>query len=339
VFDERWSDDAEELGRGLRGLLAKECTTSHVREAEASPDGRDRALEAQLDAFGLSDLPSEPQLLARAALEIGRALVPATFVETTPAAVVLGRADTAYGFDGPVPASVTDVAVRVAGGVAVIANDGRTRRSAAGDFLTMVGPVPTLAPVADDDAALRMWRLARLLDAARLVGAGQALLEVGVEYAKERVQFGRAIGSFQGVAYRLVDATVALDAADLLVRKAAFLASSDADGDGAPPLLFAIMARAKAVEASRRSATTVHQVMGGYGFAMEYPCQLYSRRIRSWSQRLGSTGTELATLARALLDPKERDQVRHLWGFDIGMPLPRWAREATPRTDVRPPAP
>ena len=102
---------------------------------------------------------------------------------------------------------------------------------------------------------------------------------------------------------------------------------ADQGGDGAPSWEFATMVWAKSVQTGRHVATAVHQCMGGYGFATEYDCQLFSRRIRSWSMRLGDPGPELAELARRLLDPAQRDAVSHLWNHDRGVPIPRWARE------------
>jgi alkylation response protein AidB-like acyl-CoA dehydrogenase len=144
---------------------------------------------------------------------------------------------------------------------------------------------------------------------------------------KRREQFGRPVGAFQAVAHRLADAATALEGTALLVRKAAWVADADQGGDGAPSWEFATMAWAKSVQTGRHVATAVHQCMGGYGFATEYDCQLFSRRIRSWSMRLGDPGLELAELARRLLDPGQRDAVSHLWNHDRGVPIPRWARE------------
>jgi alkylation response protein AidB-like acyl-CoA dehydrogenase len=87
------------------------------------------------------------------------------------------------------------------------------------------------------------------------------------------------------------------------------------------------MAWAKAVDASRLVATNVHQCMGGYGFALEYDCQLFSRRIRSWSMRLGATGPALGEVARTLLDPARVEHVRWLWQYEEGLGVPRWVAE------------
>jgi hypothetical protein len=330
VLDERWGPAEAELAEGLAHLLDKECTPAVVREAEAAADGRHPGLEAALSAFGLSDLPPAPGLLAAAAWELGRALAPVPFVETAAVGAVLGLADTADGLAGPVPASVSAAVVAGADGrLHVVPVRGPGRRTTAGDLLaepdreSAVG-APTIGREADAD---RLGRLARLLDAARLTGAAEGILALGIGYATRRRQFDRPIGAFQAVAHRLADAVVAVDGAALLTRKAAWAAETAQGGDGAPAAVFATMARARAVDSARLAATTVHQVMGGYGFSLEEDCQLFSRRIRSWAMRLGPTGPELAALARTLLDPAARDDVRYLWHADRGLPIPRWAHE------------
>jgi hypothetical protein len=327
VLDERWSDDGRELAGSLRKLLGEQCAPSVVREAEENPDSRHPHVERLLEGFGLWELPDDPELLAVAAVELGRALAPVPFVELTPARVVLGLTDTAYGFEGDVPARAGQTAQRAEDGVRVGPSVGPVRRSAAGDLLRRAEPVaaPVTGMPADAD---RMWRLVRLLDAARLVGAARGLLDHGVAYSRVRTQFGRPIGSFQAVSHMLVDTVVLLDGAELAVRKAAWVAAPRQGGDGAPSTEFAVIARSLAVRAARQCATTVHQVMGGYGFTVEDDTQLYSRRIRSWSARLGHPDRDLALLARLLLAPASRDRVRWLWHHEQGLPLPRWAAEA-----------
>jgi hypothetical protein len=329
MFDERWSDEVEEIGTALRRLLSSESTPARVRAAEATPDGRDRILESKLNEFGLDDVDGNPELCARLAYELGRSLATTPFVEALPVLAVLGQPGISFGFDGvPVPAALARVAVRLDDGVYVQSVNGEPLRSTAGDLLVQHVSAAAGERIADASAAARMARFADLANSARLVGAGQGLLHFGVAYARERFQFGKPIGGYQGVAHRLADAATLLDAADLLVRKAAFTSLPEAGGDGAPSSVFASMVRGKAVEAARFVATTVHQVFGGYGFAMEYDVQLYSRRLRSWAMRGRRVGADLAELGRALLDPRRRDEIRHLWHHEIGVPLPRWAHEA-----------
>jgi len=329
MLDERWDEHEAEVLEALGALLEKECTPAVVRQAEAALDGRDRGLEARLAEFGLGELPTDPALLTATAWQLGRALAPVPFVETAAVRAVLGLADTAYGLEGPVPASVAAAVVTSPhGAVRVVPVPRPGRRTAAGDLLAVPDhDAPGAATAGDAAAADRMRRMVRLLDAARLTGAAAGLLALGVDYATRRQQFGRPIGTFQAVAHRLADTAIAVDGATLLTKKAAWVADAAQGGDGAPSALFATLARARAVESARRVATAVHQVMGGYGFSLEEDCQLFSRRIRSWSMRLAPPGPELADVARTLLDPVTRDDVAHLWHHDRGLPLPRWAHE------------
>lgn len=330
MLDERWSDDVEAIGDALRGLLDGECSPETVRTAEARENGRDLALEKQLDEFGLGALEGDPDLFARIAFELGRALAPTAHVETMPVQALLARADTAVGFDGLVPAGVGSVALLRGDSVVIAPLKGTPRRTAAGDLVVAPLPLAGNAGEVVGDLALvdRLRRYLALVESARLTGAAQALLRYGVNYVRDREQFGRSIATYQGVSHRLSRAAAEADAAELLVRKAAFTATGAAGGDGAPPAPFAIMARAKAVEAARFVATNVHQVFGGNGFAMEYDVQLYSRRIRNWSGRGVRTGSQLADLGRMVLDAPRRDAIAGLWHYEQGITVPRWAREA-----------
>lgn len=329
MLDERWSDEVEEIGDTLRKILAKQCSSEQVRAAEASETGLSYSLSQDLTAFGLDDLQGDPELFARIAYELGRALAPTAYVETIPVLALCGVGGVSVGFGGPVPAANPRVAIRRNDGVYIELLNGKPNRTAAGDILVEhQSAMSDGERLGDDQLACQIARYTDLIDAARMTGAGQALLQYGLAYAREREQFGKIIGSYQGVANRLANAAVLLDCAELLVRKAAFTANVEVGGDGAPSAEFAIMARTKAIDAARFIATTIHQTFGGNGFAMEYDVQLYSRRLRSWASRGRRSGADLAELARSMLDPQRRDAVRLLWHHDKGLPLPRWAREA-----------
>ena len=332
MLDERWPSDVAEMSAGLRSLLEKACGPEIVRSAEARDDGRDPALEEKLDAFGLWELPSSGAMLAAAAWEVGRALAPIPYPETATVVAVLGIREASYGLEGPAPVPPTRTVVAdPAGDVHLAEMSGPARRTTAGDLLV---PPTFLTPsqVGGPGDADRMKRLSRLLHAARMTGAAERLLESGAEYVKRRTQFGKPVGSFQAVAHRLADAAGALDGATLLARTAAWVSEREHGGDGAPSPAFASMVWAKAVDAGRIIVSAVHQAMGGYGFAVEEDAQLFSRRIRSWAMRLPSPGSDMSALARALLNPMERDHVQHLWQHDRGVPLPRWAAETDGRS-------
>ncbi len=324
MFDERWPKEAEELADALAAVLTKYCPPETLRVFDSGePDAV--AFVEQLDQalrdFGLWDLPADPYLLTRAAVTLGAHLAPVAFASATPAYVLLGESAVANGVDRPVvPAGLSKVAVALGSGIGIAPLAGAVRRSAAGERVVLVGDIDAQACGGDVDA-MRAWGF--LVESAQLVGAAHALIRYGVDYVANRRQFGVPVGSFQGVSHPLADAATAVQAADLLVRHAAYLAAAD----GAVPLFAAVMAAAKARTASRQAAAVVHQALGGHGFTIEADCQLYSRRIRTWSAAMPDPGPWLAQLARTLTDPASRAEITDLWQFDRGFSLPRWARE------------
>ena len=324
MFDERWPQEAEELGDALATVLAKYCTPETLRALDSSDSetaGPVEQLDRMLRDFGLWDLPADPYLLTRAAVTLGAHLAPVPFVSAMPAYVLLGEAGVANGVDRPVvPAGLLRVVVALDSGLGISPLPDAIRHSAAGERVVLVDDInPQACP--GDVGAMRAWGF--LLESAQLVGAAQALIRYGVDYVADRRQFGVPVGSFQGVAHPLADVATAVQAADLLTRHAAYLAAAD----GTPPVFAATMAAAKARAAARQAAASVHQALGGYGFTIEADCQLYSRRIRTWSAAMPDPGPWLAELARTLADPANRDQVTDLWQFDRGFTLPGWARE------------
>jgi hypothetical protein len=328
MLDERWSQDVEEIADVLSRMLAAESNSERIRKAEKQHLGIDLDLVTQLDVFGLYGLEGEPELFARIALELGRSLASVAFVETMPVQALTGRSGISLGFSGPVPAANALVAVHDGDLVRVEKLNGASRESAASDALVNHQLTGEGEVIGDSTLADRLQRYADMIDAARLVGASKALLAYGVDYVSQREQFGKIIATYQGVSHRLARTAGEIDAAELLVRKAAFAASRANGGDGAPSAHFAIMVRAKAIQAARFAATNIHQVFGGNGFAMEYDVQLYSRRIRSWAMRGRRSGPDLVELGRMVLDSNRREAMTMLWHHENGIPLPRWASEA-----------
>jgi alkylation response protein AidB-like acyl-CoA dehydrogenase len=140
------------------------------------------------------------------------------------------------------------------------------------------------------EQALAEWRA---LTASALVGLGHGALALGVDYVKQRHQFGRPIGSFQAIQHALADISVALDGAQLLARKACW--ALDARTPEAHDL--AAMALLFAAEHAQRASERVLHFHGGYGFMQEYDIQLYYRRAKGWPLVLDSVPRELARLA------------------------------------------
>jgi alkylation response protein AidB-like acyl-CoA dehydrogenase len=137
---------------------------------------------------------------------------------------------------------------------------------------------------------------AKVALAVESVGGGARCLELSVEYAKTRVQFGRPIGSFQAVKHTLANLLVELETARAAALWAAWAASVD---DGELPVA-AALARATCGEAFYRCAADTIQIHGGIGFTWEHDAHRYFRRARSGLELLGDLGDERARIARHL---------------------------------------
>jgi acyl-CoA dehydrogenase len=134
--------------------------------------------------------------------------------------------------------------------------------------------------------------------AAELVGTGQRALDGAVDYAKQRRQFGRAIGSFQAIKHMLADSYVQLDAARLLV-DAAITADEESRAEDA--LAAARTALVAAITAAETAAGDGLQTHGGIGFTWEHPSHVYLKRVRSRRSLLGSPAAQLDELATHVL--------------------------------------
>ena len=133
------------------------------------------------------------------------------------------------------------------------------------------------------------------------VGAAAHLLDLSVEYAKSRLQFGRPIGSFQAVKHRLAEDLVDLEHA----RSAAYHAAW-ALGDGSDdPALAAAIAQAVASAAFSRIAADTIQVHGGIGFTWEHQAHLYLKRASTDAALLGSAEAQRDRVAALVLDTAE----------------------------------
>lgn len=106
------------------------------------------------------------------------------------------------------------------------------------------------------------------------VGGAERTLEMTVDYAKERVQFGVPIGNFQGVAHPIADIATEIDGARTLVYEAAWTSGQGTAG----PL--PAMAKRYAADVYRRATRVAHQTFGGVGFTLDIDVQLYFRRAK-----------------------------------------------------------
>ncbi len=126
----------------------------------------------------------------------------------------------------------------------------------------------------------------RILIAAEAVGLGRAALEAATRYARERTVFGRPIGQNQGIQHPLAQAWMALEAADMMVWKAAWLYDN-----GKPCGAEANAAKYLAAEAAHQACQTAVLTLGGMGYAREYHVERYLRE--SYIPRIAPVSAQL----------------------------------------------
>jgi alkylation response protein AidB-like acyl-CoA dehydrogenase len=142
----------------------------------------------------------------------------------------------------------------------------------------------------------------RVLDRGRIgigalaIGLGRASLEIAIGYAKERRQFGRPIAEFEMIQWRLARARAELDAARLLVHRAAALADAGLRFTDA-----ASKAKLYASEAATRAADSSLQVLGGYGYLQDFPIERHLRDVRLMEIGEGTSEIQRIVIARELL--------------------------------------
>ena len=138
--------------------------------------------------------------------------------------------------------------------------------------------VPKASIIAGGWAAFqKVQRKATVIECAYLVGLAQMDFEISVQYAKDRIQFGRPIGSFQAIQHKAADMVTDVDGARFIMYRAAWSVDEDeADAD-----LNVHMAKAWCSEATRRVVAHGQQIHGGIGFTKDYKIQLYFRRQKA----------------------------------------------------------
>jgi alkylation response protein AidB-like acyl-CoA dehydrogenase len=136
----------------------------------------------------------------------------------------------------------------------------------------------------------------RVTLAASATGLARAALEYAVGYARERRQFGRPIGDFQAVAFRLADMALRVDAARLLTWRAARLLDA-----GRPATAEAAMAKLHASETAMWCAWAAVQTLGGWGYSREYPVEKWMRDAKLEEIEEGTSDIQRLIISRALL--------------------------------------
>ena len=312
------TSDRDVLRQTVRTLVSRHAAPEAVRHAMISDRGYDEALWSLLcEQIGAAALvvPAEfggagGELADAAAVleELGRALVPSPLIGTTLTELALLAAEdpdaTAIGnlaSGASVGALVLDqdhVIHGDAADVVVAVTDGRIERwsQVSTEPLVPLDPTRRLArlrprcrttlgrdPGLADTAAILM--------AAEQIGAAARCLDLTVEYTKQRVQFGRPIGSFQALKHRMADLYVAVQTSRAVV----------ADAVNQPDPTTAALARLAATETFCTVAAEGIQLHGGIAITWEHDMHLYFKRAHSSAVLLGTPDELLRRLESTVL--------------------------------------
>ena len=312
------TEEREMLRETVAALVTKHAGPAAVRAAMESGRGYDESLWRMLcEQVGAAALVVPDELggaggeLADAATvlqELGRALVPSPLLGTTLAELALLAApepDTealeALAAGNSIGALVLDADYVVNGDIAnvvVAAADGQLNRWTryTSQPVETMDPTRRLARVQPEETAPLgadpgLAHTAAILVAAEQIGAAERCLELTVEYAKSRVQFGRPIGSFQALKHRMADLYVAIAAAKAVV--------ADACEDPTPA--GAATARLAATETLRTVAAEGIQLHGGIAITWEHDMHLYFKRAHGSAHLLSSPRELLRQLESEVL--------------------------------------
>ena len=306
-------EERQMLRESVASLIDKHASSAAVRAAMESPRGYDESLWSMLcEQVGVAALvvPEEfggagGELADAAAVleELGRALVPTPLLGTTLAELALLAADepdsdtveqlaageaigaVVFDRDYVINGDIADVVIAV--------EDARLVRwkDVSAEAVSTVDPTRRLARVTPGATETigtdpGIADTAAILLAAEQVGAASRCLELTVDYTKERVQFGRPIGSFQALKHRMADLYVAVQSARAVV----------GDAIAEPTASSAALARLAASEAFTTVAGEAIQLHGGIAITWEHDIQLYFKRAHGSAQLLGPPREQLRRL-------------------------------------------
>lgn len=306
-------EERQMLRETVASLIDKRASSAAVRAAMESPRGYDESLWSMLcEQVGVAALvvPEEfggagGELADAAAVleELGRALVPTPLLGTTLAELALLAADepdtdtveqlaageaigaVVFDRDYVINGDIADVVIAV--------EDARLVRwkDVSAEAVSTVDPTRRLARVTPGATEAigtdpGIADTAAILLAAEQVGAASRCLELTVDYTKERVQFGRPIGSFQALKHRMADLYVAVQSARAVV----------GDAIAEPTASSAALARLAASEAFTTVAGEAIQLHGGIAITWEHDIQLYFKRAHGSAQLLGPPREQLRRL-------------------------------------------
>lgn len=319
-----FTDDQRLFAEGLADMLSSECTPAHVRAVWDDGTGHSPALWRRLGDMGVLSLlvPEADGGMGASYIdavllfqELGRAAVPGAVLEHMvatapvlcgsrpdglPSGLVDGLLDgstvgTASLDDSPYVAHADSADVIL---YCTTARTGHQCTDAHGiDGGRRIATVDGGAEVEvsyDADAVVNGLVLAT---AGYLVGTAERMIDTAAEYARQREQFGKPIGSFQAVKHLLSDALLAVEFAKAPLYRAAFSLSTDAD----TVLRDVSMAKALANDAAYRSSRNTMQVLGGIGYTWEADLQLYMKKAWALMRAYGDSTFHRRRVSAAVL--------------------------------------
>jgi alkylation response protein AidB-like acyl-CoA dehydrogenase len=308
-----FTDEQIEFRDAVRDLLAKECSPAKLREAWTNDTGRIAGLWAQLVEMGVigmlapesaGGLGMDEVDLVLILEETGRVALPEPIVETA-AALAMGFGAPEHGvtIGGPV-VGLAPWADTI-GACALLADDDRViqavRRGAPRPSVDRSRRLFELDPGVEfgghaPGTAARAFDHGALGTAAQLCGLADRMIEMTVEYVKERKQFGVPVGSQQAVKHHLANARLALEFARPLVYRAAYSVAHDdpARSDHVS------MAKAQASDAASTAASVALQCHGAIGYTTEYDLHLYMKRAWALARAWGDAAWHRARVERTL---------------------------------------
>ncbi len=252
------------------------------------------AVSEDLDGLG-----AHPVDLMVACERLGRWCVPGPVAESLAAApVLLGDDDRAAALASgdliatvALPPTVPRAVDADTAGLVLLAADGAVSDAVAGPRHESIDPVRRLfdvTPTGPERPAEvnRAYDFGALATAAQLVGAGQTMLDMSVDYAKQRSQFGRLIGGYQAIKHALADVHIALELARPLIYGAA-LSLADRSPDAARDVS---AAKGAAADAALLSARTSLQTHGAIGYTAEHDLSLWLLRVQALHSAWGTPG-------------------------------------------------
>lgn len=292
-------DQQRDFASSIDGALRAADVPAAVRAWAAGDTGPGRKVWSTLAELGVTALvvperhdgiEAHPVDLVVAAERLGYWGVPGPVTESIAVApILLADDERAAGLAAgeliatvAMPPRVPRAVDADTAGLILVAGDGEVHDGAAGAEHASVDPARRLFDVTSSgDAApadtAHAFEFGALATAAQLVGAGQAMLDGSVEYAKQRSQFGRVIGSYQAIKHKLADVYIAVELARPLVYGAA-LSLADGSPDTARDVSAAAAAAADAALLSARSSLQAH---GAIGFTQEHDLSLLLLRVQA----------------------------------------------------------